>query len=544
MKSGLKRTLLGVSAALACLSLTVSGASAQEQTKPQIQPRQLPAPQVTPQRIPQVGPRQPLQIQPGEAEPPLELSAPVEVSERESAAADDRFRKLVEAGVRDILENREDTETLITDRDLERLQRGLAGDFEAYLDEVSEEMRVRNAEAPAPLDPIVFAVADLGSNALASRDEADIRRSLSERLGEFDDAPGELRELLSKGAPAKDLYGALDKALEEEGGGDAVSGGGRAESSSVSSLLCTGETGAGTGSDSGGGACTPKPNGLMAKWWFPMKPHLGCVRNQANRGTCAAFAMTANAEMRASQMRAKKYNFSEQFSYHISEIRTGRQRWREGMVTQDVITEWTSRGTSLAPESQWPYNPSRNMGSLNKRGTATWQDDIYNNACSGYSGYCTSRAFQGGQNGNATTFYHPSAIIFSAVNIRAANHSKYTWGAFRSREKVLTSDVVNALKTRPVVVGVSVTDKLMNAWGSSYIVWSSSDKNAGGGHAMLIVGYVPKGSLHSGAPKPEGSGFFIVRNSWSTGYGDCGYIYLDEKYVRKQMTSLTSFSVK
>jgi hypothetical protein len=48
----------------------------------------------------------------------------------------------------------------------------------------------------------------------------------------------------------------------------------------------------------------------------------------------------------------------------------------------------------------------------------------------------------------------------------------------------------------------------------------------GGGHAMLIVGYKRKGQGTD--PRP----FFIVKNSWGSGYGDGGYLYITYDYVR------------
>jgi len=44
-----------------------------------------------------------------------------------------------------------------------------------------------------------------------------------------------------------------------------------------------------------------------------------------------------------------------------------------------------------------------------------------------------------------------------------------------------------------------------------------------GGHAVLVVGYA--------TGEGEGSGRFIVRNSWGDGWGDGGYGYLPFDYV-------------
>lgn len=50
----------------------------------------------------------------------------------------------------------------------------------------------------------------------------------------------------------------------------------------------------------------------------------------------------------------------------------------------------------------------------------------------------------------------------------------------------------------------------------------STDDNIG--HAICIVGYTPK--------------YFIIRNSWGTGWGDLGYAYAGENYARSALSDV------
>lgn len=51
-----------------------------------------------------------------------------------------------------------------------------------------------------------------------------------------------------------------------------------------------------------------------------------------------------------------------------------------------------------------------------------------------------------------------------------------------------------------------------------------------GGHALFCCGYQDD-------PQYDGGGYLIVKNSWGTGFGDQGYIYLPYAYVRPRLTS-------
>jgi hypothetical protein len=84
--------------------------------------------------------------------------------------------------------------------------------------------------------------------------------------------------------------------------------------------------------------------------------------------------------------------------------------------------------------------------------------------------------------------------------------------------------IVAALQTGPVIVGIQLTESF-EAWGRSNMVadvfpgppytWPDGS-SVTGGHAVEIIGYV-------NATSPP---YWIVKNSWSTDWGDNGFIYV------------------
>jgi C1A family cysteine protease len=58
-----------------------------------------------------------------------------------------------------------------------------------------------------------------------------------------------------------------------------------------------------------------------------------------------------------------------------------------------------------------------------------------------------------------------------------------------------------------------------------------------GGHCVVIVGY---DDTMSG---PAGTGYFIVRNSWGTGWGQSGYFYMPYSVINNANMSSDFWAV-
>ena len=75
----------------------------------------------------------------------------------------------------------------------------------------------------------------------------------------------------------------------------------------------------------------------------------------------------------------------------------------------------------------------------------------------------------------------------------------------------------------PVIIGFTVYESFEgNAIAKNGIMpMPKTSEKVLGGHAVLVVGY----KLINGQP------YWIVRNSWGTGWGDGGYFYMPEAYL-------------
>lgn len=481
----------------------------------------------------------------------------VELKAEAHAVADRAFLQAVQAGVEYFRRYPEESRTLVSSGLVEQITAAAQSPeaLDALWDKLDSAREARK-DVPASDNPILI-VAEIGATYLDSRSAETRLKRLRADLADMPEGfRARLHSVLDTRADSRDLLKEVASLFEK----DAEAG----ESQSVPSTPARTTTSPGVGSagcDSTGnpssltdgtaacvlpGRAVPpggrafSTRGLIAQRSFPLDRYLPCIRDQASRGTCAAFAMVANMELRWHKDKGRKLNLSEQHLYLRAEVDTGRQRYRYGMVTQDVVKFMAQKGHGTGYESEWRYNPSYSISSqVNKRGTASWTDDVYDGSCANYSGICTGAAFQGSQNRTQTIFYAPPV----STVMRLHNYTQYSWGVFTSRAEALR-EARAVLGSKPVLLAAALTRNFVAGAPDGYLVWSSSDRPADGGHAMLIVGYVGKSSLPANAPKPAGDGYYIVRNSWGAGRSDCGYEYLDAKWVERQMTSLTSFSVR
>lgn len=193
------------------------------------------------------------------------------------------------------------------------------------------------------------------------------------------------------------------------------------------------------------------------------------IKSQGGQGACSAFSLVSVIEYFLSKILNKKIDLSEAFVYYNARSIENETDKDEGSNFCNIIQAIRDNGVCL--EELCPYNP-----------------DVYNE--------------------------RPSEEAYSEAENRKITEAKNV--------KINVDDVKSALAQGfPVVISARAFDTyLTNANGVLRIPTAKELEEEENNHAMVVCGYTDK------------EGFFIVRNSWGTAFGDKGYCYLPYEYFR------------
>jgi hypothetical protein len=300
-----------------------------------------------------------------------------------------------------------------------------------------------------------------------------------------------------------------------------------------SAATCQAELGYENGTDATASTCASyATNGIMRNIAFPLRDDLTCMRNQGRRGTCVAFGATAAMETGVHVLNGNKVNLSEQHAYWYGETTVGFSgRYTYGLNTADYLAAVASDGYQVPKEKIWNYNPSTSMQALS--------GNVYPDSCVGYTGEeCSDYAFQsvevpwfGG------TFLYPNPMPNAgAFAIDAAVALGTDAVGLNLAKSLLDWEV-------PLVVAIDVTANFLAPNADGYVTYAPGEASVGG-HALHIAGWVPNAELPAGAPAGSGGGYFVAKNSWGGGPGDCGYYYVPADFIEEYGRSLTSVTVQ
>lgn len=212
------------------------------------------------------------------------------------------------------------------------------------------------------------------------------------------------------------------------------------------------------------------------------------VRNQASRGTCAAFTGVAEIEYAL----LKKYgqlptiDLSEQRFYYNSK------------------PECQDSGCSLSEQGSW-------YGTGMENSVAAFDPDIPLEASCPYNPDLGDNDLQVPQ---ASGCSDGAAKVLSLKYVTEPEEIA----------RVLEEDDLPVPFASPLSLNWEINEGLITLADSDY----SGDTSHAGGHAYLIVGYKKLPNMPE-----EGGMCFIIKNSWGTGWGVNGYSCMTLEWVRK-----------
>lgn len=131
----------------------------------------------------------------------------------------------------------------------------------------------------------------------------------------------------------------------------------------------------------------------------------------------------------------------------------------------------------------------------------------------------------------------PSAYLYAlASNYKSVSYYRLDSSTFTTQEQfaqILPNIKMQLYYGVPLAFGFIVFYSCpMPGSGKVDIPMPSTGEYPRGGHAVLCVGYDDTRIM----PKTDGTtvqGAFLIRNSWGTGWGDCGYGWLPYDYLNK-----------
>ena len=296
--------------------------------------------------------------------------------------------------------------------------------------------------------------------------------------------------------------------------------------------------------DRTGDSASNVPAGLFATLsdtQFPLRQYLTCIKQQGARETCHTFAGTSAMELMISMNHGIKANLSEEdYMEHY------RFLWSVGYMHEtgdsyEEITDAISNNYHFAYENKWDYNPS--YGRSFDKDTGVYENSCLHSpstapGCSDSApqapGICLG--FQLDFLGILIPFpicsLHEAGVAGGPWKPTSVNYFWNGSDAELSKEYM----ILNVAFNNAVVLGFNVTPAFEQGGttkGSGYVVYDPTDVTINkGGHYVHIVGIAGNDELPEGAPPATSGGYFIVKNSWSNGFADAGYIYLDFDYVK------------
>jgi len=227
-------------------------------------------------------------------------------------------------------------------------------------------------------------------------------------------------------------------------------------------------------------ALTAAPASLPAK--VDLRPQMPPIGDQGQLGSCTAWASTAAFRYELDRQKLADFEPSELAQYYWTRALEGTTASDAGATIRDAVKTLAKSGA--AHENLWPYN----IAKFAQTPPATAKQDAKHHLALQYQ-----------------------SVPQNLTSLKSALAAGY-----------------------PVVIGIAVYASFESSTveHTGVVPMPSPTEAMLGGHALLLVGY------------DDATQRFTTRNSWGTGFGDHGYVYLPYAYVTSPQLASDFWIVK